>query len=41
VSFARVPMAVGRQLLFPESKQCAIVQRMRRQMQSVREFAAG
>jgi hypothetical protein len=28
-----------RQPLFPKAEQCAIVQRMRRELQSVREFA--
>src|SRR6266850_2241895 len=34
-------MAIDRQLLFPKSEQCAVVQRVRRQLQSAREFSTG
>jgi hypothetical protein len=34
-------MAVDRQLLFPKSEQSAVMQRVRRQLQSAREFSAG
>jgi hypothetical protein len=34
-------MAIVRQLLFPKSEQCAVVQRMRLELQSAREFSTG
>jgi hypothetical protein len=39
--FVRIRMVVGRQLLFLKSEQCAVVQRTKREFQSIREFSTG